>query len=81
MEPSCLSKRKGLYRLSQIPVPPFSLRCSNISVLTTPDRLSHLLAAHGLDVRRAEVVRRTVPGDVGVHTVLDHVVEAVRPAA
>jgi hypothetical protein len=50
-------------------------------VLTTPDRLADLLAAHGLDVRRAEVVRRTVPGDVGVHTVLDHVVEAVRPAA
>lgn len=49
--------------------------------LTTPDHLAELLAELGLEVRRAEVVRRTVPGDVGVHTSLDHVVEAVRPAA
>ncbi len=50
-------------------------------VLTTPERLAGLLANLGLEVRRAEVVRRTVPNDVGFHTALDHVVEAVRPAA
>lgn len=50
-------------------------------LLTTPDHLASLLGALGLVVRRAEVVRRQVPGDVGVHTAIDHVVEAVRPAA
>ncbi len=50
-------------------------------LLTTHDHLADLLAALGLHVRRAEVVRRRIPGEVGVHTALDHVVEAVRPAA
>jgi hypothetical protein len=50
-------------------------------LLTTPDRLADLLGGLGLKVRRAEVVRREVPGEVGVHTILDHVVEAIRPAA
>ena len=50
-------------------------------VLTTPEHLSDLLAKLGLEVHRAEVVRREVPNDVGFHTALDHVVIAVRPAA
>ncbi|MGC3995371.1 MAG: class I SAM-dependent methyltransferase [Propionicimonas sp.] len=50
-------------------------------LLTTPDRLAAMLTDLGLDVRRAEVVRREVASDVGFHTALDHVVEAVRSAA
>lgn len=53
----------------------------NPDVLTTPEHLAGLLEKLGLEVRRAEVVRRAVPDDVGFHTALDHVVEAVRPAA
>ncbi|MFT4109530.1 class I SAM-dependent methyltransferase [Propionicimonas sp.] len=50
-------------------------------LLTTAERLSTMLTELGLDVRRAEVVRREVSSDVGFHTALDHVVEAVRSAA
>ena len=50
-------------------------------LLTTPAHLADLLTHLGLEVRRAEVVRRQVPDDVGFHIALDHVVEAVRPAA
>jgi hypothetical protein len=32
----------------------------------------------GLDVQRAQVVRREVLGEVGIHIALDHVVEALR---
>ena len=51
-----------------------------------PDRLSDAdavgkaAAAAGLEVVRAEVVRREVQTDLGVRIALDHVVEAVRPA-
>jgi SAM-dependent methyltransferase len=50
-------------------------------LLTTGEHLAELLAGLGLDVRRAEVVRREVPDVVGFRIALDHVVEAVRPAA
>jgi SAM-dependent methyltransferase len=51
-----------------------------------PDRLTDAAAvgkaaaAAGLEVVRAEVVRREVQTDLGVRIALDHVVEAVRPA-
>jgi hypothetical protein len=51
-----------------------------------PDRLNDAAAvgkaaaAAGLEVVRAEVVRREVQTDLGVRIALDHVVEAVRPA-
>lgn len=50
-------------------------------LLTTPEHLAGLLVKLGLEVRRAEVVRRHVPNEVGFRTALDHVVQAVRPAA
>lgn len=52
-------------------------------LLTTAEHLSALLAGLGLDVQRAQVVRREVLGEVGIHIALDHVVEALRtdPAA
>ncbi len=46
--------------------------------LTTAAHLAHLLGGLGLEVQRAEVVRREVPGEVGFHLALDHIVEAVR---
>ena len=49
-------------------------------LLTTAAHLADLLGGLGLEVHRAEVVRREVPGEVGLHIALDHVVEAVRPA-
>lgn len=50
-------------------------------LLTTPETLSRWVTALGLDVRRADVVRREVVVDVGVRHVQDHIVEAVRPAS
>ena len=50
-------------------------------LLTTPEDVSRWVVVSGLDVRRAEVVRREVVVDVGIRHVLDHVVEAVRPVA
>lgn len=49
------------------------------NLLTTPEVVAGILTALGLDVRRAEVVRREVPTEVGFHVALDHVVEAVAP--
>lgn len=51
------------------------------SLLTTPEVVAGLLAGLGLEVLRAEVVRREVPTEVGFHVALDHVVEALAPAA
>lgn len=53
----------------------------NPDLLTTPEVVAAALAGHGLNVLRAEVVRREVPSDVGFHLALDHIVEAVRPAS
>lgn len=50
------------------------------NVLTTPQVVSGILTGLGLDVQRADVVRREVPTEVGFHVALDHVVEAVAPA-
>ena len=50
----------------------------NPDVLTTPAFVGGELARLGLDVLRAEVVRREVPSDIGFHVARDHVVEAVR---
>ena len=49
------------------------------NLLTTPEVVAGILTALGLDVQRAEVVRREVPTEVGFHVALDHVVEAVAP--
>ncbi|HEY3337787.1 MAG TPA: class I SAM-dependent methyltransferase [Propionicimonas sp.] len=49
------------------------------NLLTTPAVVAAILTGLGLDVRRADVVRREVPTDVGFHVALDHVVEAVAP--
>jgi SAM-dependent methyltransferase len=49
------------------------------NLLTTPGVVAAMLTALGLDVRRAEVVRRQVPTQVGFRVALDHVVEAVAP--
>ncbi len=53
---------------------------SDPDLLTTPAHLAGLITNLGLEVRRAEVVRREVANDVGFHTALDHIVEAARPA-
>ncbi|MCC6496894.1 MAG: class I SAM-dependent methyltransferase [Propionibacteriaceae bacterium] len=47
-------------------------------LLTTAEHLSGLLEGLGLDVQRAQVVRREVLGEVGIHIALDHIVEALR---
>ena len=47
--------------------------------LVTAEAVSRRLQDLGLDVLRAEVLRREVVVEVGVRPVLDHVVEAVRP--
>ena len=47
------------------------------TLLTTPEVVARLLTGLGLQVRRAEVVRREVPTEVGFHVALDHVVEAL----
>ncbi len=49
-------------------------------LLTTAEHLSGLLEGLGLDVQRAQVVRREVLGEVGIHIALDHIVEALRTA-
>lgn len=49
------------------------------TVLTTPEIVAGLLAANGLQVQRAEVVRREVHAPDGFHLALDHIVEAVAP--
>lgn len=54
---------------------------SDPDLLTTPDAVAQWLATLGLEVRRAEVVRREVVVDVGVRHVADYVVEAVQPEA
>lgn len=54
---------------------------SDPDLLTTAEQVVDLLVGLGLEVRRAEVLRRQVPGEVGIRVVLDHVVEAIRPAA
>ena len=50
-------------------------------LLTTHEDVSRWVGAAGLEVRRADVVRREVVVEVGIRHVLDHVVEAVRPVA
>lgn len=47
-------------------------------LLTSPHVVAGMLTDLGLDVTRAEVVRRQVDSDVGFRLALDHVVEAVR---
>ncbi len=49
------------------------------NLLTTPLVVAGILTNLGLDVQRAEVVRREVPTEVGFHVALDHLVEAVAP--
>lgn len=49
-------------------------------LLSTPDAVSALMSEAGLQVVRAEVVRREVAVDIGVRYALDHIVEAVRPS-
>ena len=49
------------------------------SLLTTPEVVAGLLAGVGLEVQRAEVVRREIPTDIGFHVGFDHIVEAVAP--
>lgn len=49
-------------------------------VLTTPEEVAAALRAAGLDVERAEVVRRAVETDDGTVGALDHVVRARRGA-
>jgi SAM-dependent methyltransferase len=49
------------------------------NLLTRPEVVAGILTALGLDVQRAEVVRREVTTDAGFHVALDHVVEALAP--
>jgi SAM-dependent methyltransferase len=49
------------------------------NLLTTPEVVAGLLTALGLQVQRAEVVRREVVTEVGYRIALDHVVEALAP--
>ena len=49
------------------------------NLLTTPEVVSGILTGLGLDVQRAEVVRREVPTEVGFRVALDHIVQAVAP--
>lgn len=49
----------------------------NPEVLTTPEVVAGILTGLGLDVVRAEVVRRRIMTDAGIRVALDHVVEAV----
>jgi SAM-dependent methyltransferase len=49
------------------------------NLLTTPEVVAGLLEANGLEVQRAEVVRREVHAADGFHLALDHIVEAVAP--
>lgn len=53
----------------------------NPDVLTTAEFVASQLRGLGLDVRRADVVRREVPSEIGFRIALDHVIEAVRPCA
>jgi len=50
-------------------------------VLHDAEAVAKAATAAGLEVVRAEVVRREVQTDLGVRIALDHVVEALRPAA
>jgi SAM-dependent methyltransferase len=49
------------------------------NLLTSPEVVAGILTGLGLDMQRAEVVRRDVTTDAGFHVALDHVVEAVAP--
>lgn len=49
------------------------------NLLTTPEVVAGLLAGLGLEVQRAEVVRREVLVPGGLRIALDHVVEALAP--